>query len=98
MHGCAQPKRIGVQHGVVRVEELVVHAIEDMSTVVGCQRCWARKGCVLCRGHRGRHVVRWREVLLREWAWPRRLVARVVVIVVCVGLFLVLLLYTTKSA
>jgi hypothetical protein len=76
---------------------VVVHAVEDVTAIVGRQRSWARERRVLRGRHRRRHVVRRREVLLREGAGACRLVARIVV-VVGVGLFLVLLLCNTKSA
>jgi hypothetical protein len=68
-----------------------------MVSVVGRQRARARKGRILRRRHRRRHVVRGWEVLLGERARAGGLVARVVV-VVGVGLFVILLFYTTKSA
>jgi hypothetical protein len=68
-----------------------------MVSVVGRQRARARKGRILRRRHWRRHVIRGREVLLGERAGASGMVARVVV-VVGVGLFIILLLYTTKSA
>jgi hypothetical protein len=97
VHARRKPERICIEHRVIRVKELVVHAVEDVTTVVGCQRSWALEGRVLWGRHWGRHVVRGREVLLREGPGARRVVARVVV-VVGVGLFLILLLCNTKSA
>lgn len=98
MHAGRKSKGVGVKHRVVRVEEVVVaHAIVGMASVVGRQSCWARKGWVLRGRHRWWHVVRRREVLLRERARASGVLAWVVV-VVGVGLFLVLLLCNTKSA
>lgn len=38
VHAGGESERIGVEHWVVGVEEVVVaHAIEDLATVVGCQ-------------------------------------------------------------
>jgi hypothetical protein len=47
VHARRKSERICIEHGVVWVEELVVHAIEDMTAVVGHQRSWTLKGRVL---------------------------------------------------
>jgi hypothetical protein len=47
VHACREPKWISVEHGVVWVEEVIVHAIEDMAAVIRRQRSWAGERRVL---------------------------------------------------
>jgi hypothetical protein len=76
---------------------MVVDPVEAVAAPVGSHCSRAGEWEVLRGRHRRRHIVRSREVLLRVRARAGGVFARVVV-VVGVGLILVLLLCTTKSA
>jgi hypothetical protein len=47
VHAGREPERICIEHRIVRIEELVVHAVEHMPAIVRRQSCWAGEGRVL---------------------------------------------------
>jgi hypothetical protein len=99
VHAGREPKGICIQHRVVGVEEVVhVVVVEWLIAIVRCQRGWARKWGVLRRRHGWWHAVRRRKVVVREGAGAGagRLIAGFLVVVI-VGLFIILLLYTPIS-
>lgn len=95
MHASREPEWICIQHWIIRVEE-VIHVVERLTAIVGCQRGWACEWWVLCRRHRRWHAVRGWKVGVREGAGAGRVIARFFVVVV-VRLLIILLLYTPIS-